>query len=194
MYQSRKPVVAMLCAAAALLSAGAALADLAAAPAEHAAGVWQKHEYAFQFMGFTSTYSCDGLADKLKALLIAAGARADAKATAGACAEGYGRPDKFARADLTFYTLAPDSAAAPADAKRVDGTWRAVSFMQRSPRALQIGDCEVVEQFAHSVLPMFTTRNVDNQTVCVPKQESGSDIRLKFDSFVPAPIVAARTP
>ena len=46
-------------------------------------GVWQKHEYSFQFLGFTSTYSCDGLASKLKVLLIAAGARADAKTTAG---------------------------------------------------------------------------------------------------------------
>src|SRR5882762_4251804 len=62
-------------------------------------GVWQKHEYSFQFLGFTSTYSCDGLASKLKTLLIASGARPDAKARAGACASGFGRPDKFARAD-----------------------------------------------------------------------------------------------
>jgi hypothetical protein len=193
MYQSSKCVVTRVCAVAAMLSAGAALADQAAAPAEHAAGIWQKHEYSFQFMGFTSTYSCDGLADKLKILLIAAGARADAKATPGPCAAIYGRPDKFARADLTFYTLVPDSPAAPADAKRVDGVWRPVNFMQRSPRELQIGDCEVVEQFAHTVLPMFAARNIDNHTVCVPMQESGSEISLRFDSFVASPAVAART-
>ena len=40
------------------------------------AGIWQKHEYSFVSMGFTSTYSCDGLADKLKRLLLAAGALA----------------------------------------------------------------------------------------------------------------------
>ena len=33
-------------------------------------------------MGFTSTYSCDGLASKLKLLLIASGARPDAKVQA----------------------------------------------------------------------------------------------------------------
>src|SRR5271166_5306557 len=102
-------VVSLVCA---LVAANAALAD---EPAAHAAGVWQKHDYSFAFMGFTSTYSCDGLADKLKTLLIAAGARADAKARAGACASGFGHPDKFARADLSFYTLVPDSANAPAD-------------------------------------------------------------------------------
>src|SRR5258707_2472881 len=52
-------------------------------------GVWQKHEYSFQFLGFTSTYSCDGLASKLEVLLIAAGARADAKANTDACAPRY---------------------------------------------------------------------------------------------------------
>ncbi len=194
MHQSCKWIAsALVSAAAAFLTAGTAIADPPAASAEHAAGVWQKHEYSFQFMGFTSTYSCDGLADKLKTLLIAAGARADAKSSPGACAMGFGRPDKFARADLSFYTLAPDSAAAPADAKRVDGTWHPVTFSQHSPRGLQIGDCEVVEQFASSVLRMFTTRNIDNRVVCVPKQESGSNIDLKFDAFVAAPAVAART-
>src|SRR6202166_3213560 len=79
-------------------------------------GIWQKHEYSFQFMGFTTTYSCDGLADKLKTLLIASGARPDATARAGACASGFGRPDKFSRADLTFYTLAP-AGSVTADSK-----------------------------------------------------------------------------
>ena len=49
--------------AALALASGLALADASAAPAQP--GTWQKHEYNFAFMGFTSTYSCDGLADKL---------------------------------------------------------------------------------------------------------------------------------
>jgi hypothetical protein len=175
---------ALVSLACALLAANAALAD---EPAAHAAGVWQKHDYSFAFMGFTSTYSCDGLADKLKTLLIAAGARADAKSRAGACASGFGRPDKLARADLSFYTLAPDSPNAPSDAKRVEGTWRPVNFSVRSPRELAVGDCEVVEQFATAVLPMFTVRNIENHTTCVPHQESGSEINLKFDAFTVTP-------
>src|SRR6202795_3344304 len=89
-------------------------------PSAREPGVWQKHEYSFVFMGFTTTYSCDGLADKIKLLLIAAGARHDAKSWPGACANGFGRPDKFARADLTFYTLAPIGADTPADVNGVD--------------------------------------------------------------------------
>jgi hypothetical protein len=146
-------------------------------------GNWQKHEYSFTFMGFTSTYSCDGLADKIKLLLIAAGARHDVKSQPGACASGFGRPDKFARADLSFYTLAPLGAAAPSDGKPVDGSWRPVAITERSPRELQTGDCELVEQFRNNVLPMFTTRGLENHTTCIPHQNSGSVINLRFESF-----------
>src|ERR1700722_5303760 len=87
-----------------------AVSSTAGADQPSGGGTWQKHEYSFVFMGFTSTYSCDGLADKLKRLLLAAGARADAKAQAGPCASDFGHPDKLARSDLVFYTLMPDSA------------------------------------------------------------------------------------
>src|ERR1700722_19021626 len=102
-------------------------AGSADAPSARERGVWQKHEYSFVFMGFTSTYSCDGLADKIQLLLTAAGARNDSKSQAGACANGFGRPDKFARADLTFYALAPSGTDTPPGTKQVDGVWRPVS-------------------------------------------------------------------
>jgi hypothetical protein len=156
-------------------------------PTAHEQGNWQKHEYSFAFLGFTSTYSCDGLADKIKLLLIAAGARRDVKSQPGACASGFGRPDKFARADLTFYTLAPIGAGTPADVKRVDGGWRPVSFADHSPRELFTGDCELVEQFRNTLLPMFTTRNLDGHTTCIPHQNSGSVIDLRFESFTAVP-------
>ncbi len=167
--------------------ASSADAPGAAAPRAAVQGVWQKHEYDFAYMGFTTTYSCDGLADKIKLLLIAAGARQDAKSRAGACANGFGRPDKFARASLTFYTLAPVASVTTADSKPVEAVWRPVSFAYRSPRELTAGDCELVEQFRNNVLPMFTTRNVDNHTTCVPHQESGSNISLRFESLAALP-------
>jgi hypothetical protein len=165
-----------------------------AAPASAESGAWQKHEYSFAFFGFTTTYSCDGLADKLKILLVAAGARGDAKATSGACAAGFGRPDKFASADLVFYTLAPDPADAPRDdPAAAAGAWRQIMLAAHSPRELQVGDCELVEQFAAKVLPLFATRAIVNRTVCVPHQESGSLIDLKFDAFAAARAVTANS-
>jgi hypothetical protein len=172
------------------LGALPAYAADASAPAAPEAGVWQQHKYSFEFLGFTSTYSCDGLADKLRVLLIAAGARPDAKSRPGACAASFGRPDKFARADLIFYTLTPTGSAAASNADGtappIDGLWRQVSFASHTPRELATGDCELIEQFKSSVLPMFTVRNVDSRTTCIPHQDSGSVIDLKFDSFEPA--------
>jgi hypothetical protein len=158
----------------ALLISRPSLAD--DAPARQP-GVWQKHQYSFEFLGFTSTYSCDGLADKIKVLLLAAGARRDSKSYPGACANGFGSPDKFA--------LAPSGT--DTSGKPVDGVWRPVVFADRSPRELTTGDCELVEQFRNNVLPMFTTRNAEDHITCVPHQNSGSLISLRFESFTAAP-------
>ena len=174
-------ILALGCAGlcAAVLPYGSALAEQQPAAAEP--GVWQKHEYSFEFMGFTSTYSCDGLADKLQRLLILSGARADAKAEPGACAAPYGRPDRFARAKIIFYTLAP---AGTVGEEPGQGRWRPVSLAAHTPIDLQTGDCELVEQFRDEVLKkMFTIRNLVDGTRCIPHQESGSNIDLRFDTF-----------
>lgn len=187
----RAGVCTALAGAALLCAARAPAAEAAGAPA--ASGTWQKHEYTFQYMGFTSTYSCDGLADKLKVLLQAAGARGDLKSRPGVCASGFGRPDKFAQAFLTFYTLAPLAGGAEAGAESVPGLWRPVALASRSPWALAVGDCELVEQFRTSVLPMFSARGIDDETTCIPHQESGSVINLKFEVFAAAKAQAAQS-
>ena len=180
--------------AAAVLICSAISTAAVAAPSDAAGtssrGVWQKHEYLFEFFGFTSTYSCDGLAGKLEVLLKVSGARKDAKARAGACASGFGRPDKFSRARLIFYTLVPDDGSGAESA--VAAAWQPVVLGEYRPRELGSGDCELVEQFQRGVLPMFTTRNVENHTTCVPHQISGSAIDLKFESFVAATPPKAR--
>lgn len=175
----------------ALLAAASASGDDAALPTSGAPGTWQKRQYSFAYLGFTSTYSCDGLADKLKVLLLASGARKDVQARPGVCVSEYGRPDRFARAELTFYTLMPATGDATGTAA---GGWRPVSLAARSPRDLATGDCELVEQFRANVLPLFTTRNVESHTTCVPFQDSGSVIDLKFESFGPVPPQNAQRP
>jgi hypothetical protein len=185
---TRRVGVAILGLAGALLLSDVTLADgSASAAAPPTAGSWQSHKYSFQFLGFTTTYSCDGLADKLRILLLAAGARSDLKSHPGACASGFGRPDKFARADVTFYTLAPADTNTAAGAKPVNGVWRSVSLGAHSPRELAIGDCELVEQFRNQLLPMFAARNIIDNMTCIPHQDSGSTIDLRFDAFAAAP-------
>jgi hypothetical protein len=184
-----KPLVLVLLLLCGIATGNASLADDASATQEP--GVWQKHDYRFNFLGFTTTYSCGGLADQLRSLLLIAGARPDVKSIAAACSRGYGRPDRFATAYLTFYTLAAPGADKTVDGAPVDGTWKSVNITNRSPREMRSGDCELVEQFRDQVLPLFTTRNLENRTACVPHQDSGSGYSLKFDSFTAIPKKAA---
>jgi hypothetical protein len=181
--------IPVVCAAfwASSIAVAAGAADSAAAEQP---GSWQLHSYDFHFMGFTSTYSCDGLADKLQLLLRVVGARPDATVIP-LCARGAGMPDKLAQASLKFSTLqladmnAPGAAASASQS--APGVWRHVELAPRRPFELQTGDCELVEQFRDALLPMFVTRNVDNQVTCVPHQDSGSNFSLSFDVFAPPP-------
>jgi hypothetical protein len=145
------------------------------------AAVWQKHEYSFVFMGFTSTYSCDGLAGALKRLLIVAGA-ADVKATPRGCS-AYDRPVKMAGAELKFSTLAASGEGEPGA-----GIWKPVKISWHDPRAVEGADCELVDQFEREMLgKFFTVRNLESHTTCIPHELSGSHIDLRFEVLAAAP-------
>jgi hypothetical protein len=162
------------CLAASLLGAPA----LAQTPAAAEQGAWQRHELEFAYMGFTTIYSCDGLAQKLKTLLRLSGARADSKVMEGACGGQFGRPDRLATARLQFYTLVPHG-----DGESVAGQWHKVRLAPGRPSDLQEGDCELVEQFRDLVLkPTFATRALSDQVRCTPHQVNGS-YRLEFEAF-----------
>jgi hypothetical protein len=176
-------------------AAGIAGADEPAGAAATQPASWQSHTYQFHYMGFTATYSCDGLGDKLQLLLRLTGARPDVKVMPS-CARGYGVPDTLAEAQVVFSTLRPaDAASADASASAADnvkGAWRHVELAAQRPLQLQAGDCELVEQFRDTLLKMFVTRNVSSQITCVPHQQSGS-FSLSFDVFAPLPPAKSAT-
>ena len=68
----------------------------------------------------------------------------------------------------------------------MQGAWRHVELAPQHPFELQAGDCELIEQFRDTLLPMFATRNLKQQISCVPHQQSGS-YSLSFDVFAPLP-------
>ncbi len=168
------------------------------------AGVWTQHTYSFTHLGFTSYYSCDGLAAKLKVLLRAAGARADVIATPRGCAAGFGRPDRLVSAELKFSTLTPavDAPSTPTDGEvalsspvaTVPGYWKTISLGSRKPRELDAGDCELVEEFRDLLLPMFTTAQIQDRMRCVPRQSTLGGLNLSFDAFVAVPVPKAPVP
>ena len=104
-----------------LLSTAALAADAPASPAGR--GSWQTHKYSFQFLGFTSTYSCDGLADKLKELCSPrAPARTPSLSREPVRLRSAGRTSS--RAPTSPSRPGSPRHAAAANLKSVNGTWR----------------------------------------------------------------------
>jgi hypothetical protein len=166
-------VLALACPA---LAAGAVTPD-----SKEVVAHWQKHEIEFTYMGFTTRYSCDGLRHKMKLLLRASGARPDFKVTTRGCTEPPGRVDPFPRVRLVFYTPSLPGPEAVDVGDPALARWRPVSLMRNQPRDLELGDCELVEQFRDRVLPAFTTRNLASDIHCIPHQLSGTNFRLSFE-------------
>ncbi len=149
-------------------------------------GLWQAHQYDFRYMGFTTTYSCDGLSNKLQRLLQIMGARSDFKVQSR-CSNNSGGPDRFAAAHLDFSSLR----AAAASPQTIPGLWHHVRLSPHRDLDLGDGDCELVEQLRDSLLPFFSTRNLKSDVICAPFQPS-STYSLEFDVLVPADRVGGR--
>lgn len=169
----------------ALLFAAAATA-LGVRPAEAAdrgTGVWQHRQATISYFGITSLYTCDGLEDKVRALLQYLGARADLKVHATGCPGGPNRPSSTAWVNVDFYSLAPAEAGA---AEGIDTGWRALTVMPNRPTWMGAGECELMDQMKDVVLKDFSVRSVDYRTHCFPHDVGINDYAVKGEILVPA--------
>ena len=155
------------------------------------AAVWKEQRVNFFYMGRTARYSCDGLRDKVRAILLDLGARRDLKVTAIGC-EGYGH----ARAkpmsptlSITFAALAtPDPSVKPHAAVQVaDARFEAFTIASDAFRNIDIGDCELVEELARQILPKFATRALKRDIACGPDRLSGSRFLVMGEILKPQP-------
>jgi hypothetical protein len=175
-------VVVCLCAAALVAAARAAGVAAAVAPAAGTplAAVWKERHLDFVYLGRTARYSCDGLRDKVRAMLLDLGARRDVKIVAIGCAgDDRLRFNSLQPSlDIVFSAPAlPDAAARPArvgDLAATDARFEAFTIASDAFRNMGIGDCELVQEFTRQILPKLTTRAVRQDIACVPMQPSGS--------------------
>jgi hypothetical protein len=150
------------------------LASVAAADSTDGgqSAVWTQKEFKFIYQGFTTKYSCDGLHDKMRRILLELGARKqDLKISDWGCSGRSGVPDPFPGVIVKMSVLVPiDGAAAPAAQPPLPSHWRALKLKLDNSSLSEAGECELVEQVKQQVLPLFTTRNVDLKSTCVPHQ------------------------
>ena len=173
-----------------VLVVGTASACLGAAPAlaadESVPAVWTAKELRFTYMGFTSRYSCDGLRDKLRSVLLKLGARKDLSVTSSGCSEGFGRVSPFPGVVAKLQVLQPltDQNAPKDDTKPVSAHWQNVDLVPSGDPLLAAGDCELTEQIKQRVLPLFTSRNIAYSSTCVPNQLTVGGTKLAAEVLV----------
>jgi hypothetical protein len=141
--------------------------------------VWKEQSLSFFYMGRTSRYSCEGLRDKVRAMLLDLGARRDLQLTALGCEDSAQRARLASSGPslhIVFSTPAlpdPGRKPPPAGDSGVEARFEAFTITSDPFRNMGLADCELVEAFAQQILPKLATRNVKQDITCVPFQQSG---------------------
>jgi len=166
-------------------AAGAHAAAGAAPAAPMEAAVWTPKEVQFTYMGFTTHYTCDGLRDTVREMLLQLGARKDdLKVYETPCSGDPNRPNPFPGVKIKMSVLTPVSGTTPADVQPVQAQWKTVKLPYRENGLNAAGQCELLEQFNKTVMPLFTTRNVDLNATCVPHQLNSIGTKLQAEVLV----------
>ena len=158
-------------AAAAVATLIAAAPGLAAAQ-DDVAAVWVPKHVQVVYQGFTTHYSCDGLQDRIRTLLEKLGAH-DLKVRQFGCVRLSG-PTLFPGVRVDMRVLVPQSSAEAAKDKdtssAVQAQWSNVVLMPENASYDEQGECELIEQFKETFLPLFSIRNVKYASTCVPHE------------------------
>ena len=154
-----------------------------ASPPEFA--VWTQKEVQFTYMGFTTHYTCDGLRDAVRDMLLQLGARkSDLKVTEQPCSGQPDRPNPFPGVRIKMSVLQPAPAQIGSDTQVVEAHWKPVKLPYRETGINAAGQCELLEQFNQKIMPLFTTRNVDLHATCVPHQLEPLGTKLQAEVLV----------
>lgn len=184
---------AALAYAAALLACGSVWAgpQTSSAASGAASAVWVPKELNFVYRGFTTKYSCDGLQERMRRILLQLGARDDLKVMRFGCLS-VNAPETTPGVRIIMHVLQPASGAA---ARTVAAQWKTVDVLaDRDPSKAAL-DCELIAQLDREVLPLFATRQVDYSAACPAYTVVVGGTRLKADVLVAdsaPPATAAR--
>lgn len=173
--------VVAVCAGAAPALAGADSGDVAAA--------WVPKEVRFVYVGLTTQYSCDGLQDRVRRILLRLGARDDLKVTGYNCM-AVNAPETTPGVRILMHVLQPASATA---GQTVAAHWKAVDVLADRDPFDAARDCELIAQLDRDVLPLFTARHIDYSAACSVHTPLIGGTRLKLDVLVPEQGTAPRT-
>ncbi|MGC8520132.1 MAG: hypothetical protein ACP5P4_16695 [Steroidobacteraceae bacterium] len=131
--------------------------------------VWTNRHLRFIYQGFTTYYSCGGLREEVERMLQKLGAR-DLKVNEYGCVRGSG-VETFPGVQVSMQVLVPASSKhGKAVGPEVSAHWQNVVLLAGNSSLQDQGNCELIEQFKETFLPLFTTRNIRYESTCVPHQ------------------------
>ncbi len=133
-------------------------------PAETVSANWEAHQVKFNFFGYNSMYTCDGISAAVRSLLIAFGARDDARVEARCT----GMVSEIEQRHTLLLAFAVPVIADSSEfkAETFPAEWREVRIGRNRPRGLGNADCELVEQFHAQVLTRLRARNIKKKSRC----------------------------
>ena len=143
--------------------------------------VWAPRKLNFAYTGFSTIYSCDGLRDKMKRILVKLGAGPGLSVRAFGCTRLGGRPDQLASVEIKMNVLQP---VGNQDHQAVAARWKRVDLLANRDPVDAAADCELIEQIKEKVLPLFTTRNVDYGATCEVHKLLVGATRLKAEVLI----------
>jgi hypothetical protein len=152
---------------------------MAAQPGDVAA-VWVQKEVRFVYTGFTTKYSCDGLEDKMRRILLQLGARDDLKVMPYGCLRS-GTPETNPGVRIVLHVLQPVGAAG---GEPVAAHWKTVDLLAGRDAVDASLDCELIAQLKRDVLPLFSPRQVDYGAVCSAFQPITGGTQLKAQVLI----------
>jgi hypothetical protein len=146
-----------------------AAADAANATSDElVTAAWQHHKVTFNYYGFTAFFTCSGLEDHVRQILVHLGARKDLTVRATGCPGAMDAPSPSAWVNTDFYSLAPAADAGGSDT--VNARWTVLEVTPRRPNFMGDGDCELIQQMKDFISKNFTLRDVQYRTDCVPHE------------------------
>jgi hypothetical protein len=165
----------------ALASAGAGPSPAQTSPDPGIAASWVPREVNFTYVGFTTKYSCEGLKERVRHILLELGARDDLKVTSYGC-ERLAAPVTTPRVRIIMNVLEP---AGTPHGEAVAAHWKRVDVLADRNQVDAALDCELIAQLKRDVLPLFATRQVDYSAACAANLPLVGGTRLKADVLVP---------
>ena len=143
--------------------------------------VWQHHQELINYFGVTETYTCTGIEDKVRQVLLYFGARKEGLKVTPMC-QSQLAPMHQVFVRVQFDSLAPAGSSAGGE---VSGQWADLHVMPSDPLFRDRGECELFEHLKDVLTKDFSVRDVQYRTTCTPYSTTLQDYQITGQVLLP---------